>query len=149
MSVEERLKLFLPVCAAVDYAHRAFVVHRDLKPGNILIGRNGTPKLLDFGISKLLHSEPRDPSDTQDITIATPDYASPEQIVGDPVTAASDIYSLGAVLYRLLTGVKPHRIESAGPLAIERAVCLEPTVPPSQAVRNNPALARRLAGTWI
>jgi serine/threonine protein kinase len=146
LSVEERLRLFLPVCAAVDYAHRAFVVHRDLKPGNILIDCHGTPKLLDFGISKLLHSEPRDPSDTQDITIATPDYASPEQIVGDPVTAASDIYSLGAVLYRLLTGAKPHRIESAGPLAIERAVCLEPTLPPSQAVRHNPALARRLAG---
>jgi serine/threonine protein kinase len=146
LSVGERLRLFLPVCAAVDYAHRAFVVHRDLKPGNILVDRFGTPKLLDFGISKLLHSEARDPVDTQDVAIATPDYASPEQIVGDPVTLASDVYSLGAVLYQLLTGVKPHRIETSGPLAIERAICLEPTVPPSQAVRYNPALARRLAG---
>jgi hypothetical protein len=146
LSVEDRLRLFLPVCAAVDYAHRAFVVHRDLKPGNILVDGTGTPKLLDFGISKLLHSELRDPADTQDLAIATPDYASPEQIVGDAVTIASDVYSLGAVLYQSLTGVKPHRIGDAGPLAIERAICLEPTLPPSQAVRNNPVLARRLVG---
>src|SRR5215469_12460431 len=133
LSVEDRLRLFLPVCSAVEYAHRAFIVHRDLKPGNILVDASGAPKLLDFGISKLLHSEPRDTDDTQDLVMATPDYASPEQIVGDPVTAASDVYSLGAVLYELLTGVKPHRIGDAGPLAIERAICLEPTLRPSRA----------------
>jgi serine/threonine protein kinase len=146
LSLEQRLWLFLPVCAAVDYAHRAFVIHRDLKPGNILVDRGGTPKLLDFGISKLLHCEPRDLDDTEELAIATPDYASPEQIIGDPVTAASDIYSLGAVLYQLLTGAKPHLIENAGPLGIERAICLEPTLPPSAAARSNPDLARRLAG---
>src|SRR5262249_24193554 len=146
LNVEDRLRLFLPVCASVEYAHRAFVVHRDLKPGNILVDSAGVPKLLDFGISKLLHSEPRDPGDTQDVTMATPDYASPEQIVGDPVTTASDVYSLGAVLYELLTGVRPHRIERATPLAVERAICLDPVVPPSEAVRNDAALSRRMAG---
>src|SRR5579864_1751476 len=146
LSVEERLRLVLPVCAAVEYAHRAFIVHRDLKPSNILVDATGAPKLLDFGISKLLHSEPRDPNDTQDRVMATPDYASPEQIVGDPVTAASDVYSLGAVLYELLTGLRPHRIEGATPLALERAICLEPIIVPSEAVRNDRALSRRLAG---
>ncbi len=146
LSVEDRIRLFLPVCAAVEYAHRAFIVHRDLKPGNILVDASGTPKLLDFGISKLLHSHPLDSAETQDIAMATPDYASPEQIVGDPVTPASDVYSLGAVLYELLTGVLPHRFERSTPLAIERAICLEPVVPPSQAVGNDGALARRLAG---
>jgi hypothetical protein len=146
LSLEDRIRLFLPVCSAVEYAHRAFIVHRDLKPSNILVDSTGTPKLLDFGISKLLHSEPRDPADTQDVAMATPDYASPEQISGNPVTASSDVYSLGAVLYELLTGLRPRRIEQATPVAIERAICLEPTVPPSEAVRNKPTLSRRLAG---
>src|SRR6516164_7438789 len=95
LSVKDRLRLFLPVCSAVEYAHRAFIVHRDLKPGNILVDTTGTPKLLDFGISKLLHCEVPDAVDAQDVPMATPDYASPEQIVGGPVTPASDIYSLG------------------------------------------------------
>jgi hypothetical protein len=147
LSVNDRVRLFLPVCAAVEYAHRAFVIHRDLKPGNILVDRSGAPKLLDFGISKLLLVGPRESGETQDIAMATPDYACPEQIVGDPVTAASDVYSLGAVLYELLTaGARPHRIEQVTPLAIERAICLEPIVPPSEAVRANHALARRLRG---
>jgi eukaryotic-like serine/threonine-protein kinase len=146
LGVEDRIRLFLPVCSAVEYAHRAFIVHRDLKPGNILVDATGTPKLLDFGISKLLHSQPLDPADAHDVVMATPDYASPEQIVGDPVTPASDIYSLGAVLYELLTGARPHRIEKATPLAIERAICLEPIIPPRQAVGRNSALAKRLGG---
>ena len=146
LSVKDRLRLFLPVCSAVEYAHRAFIVHRDLKPGNILVDATGTPKLLDFGISKLLHSEPRDPNDTQDSVMATPDYASPEQIVGDPVTTASDVYSLGAVLYELLTGQRPHRIERATPLAVERAICLDPIVTPSEVVRKDPTLSQCLAG---
>src|SRR6185295_3586415 len=85
LNVLERLRLFLPVCAAVEHAHRTFIVHRDLKPGNILIDRGGAPKLLDFGISKLLHSEAAatpDYSETRDVNLMTPDYASPEQIVG-------------------------------------------------------------------
>jgi hypothetical protein len=116
-----------------------------LKPGNILVDAAGTPKLLDFGLSKLLHSEPPDPADPQEPVMATPDYASPEQIMGDPVTAASDVYSLGAVLYELLSGARPHRIERAGPAALQHAICVEPTMPPSAAVSDIP-LARRLAG---
>lgn len=146
LPVEDRVRLFLPVCAAVDYAHSAFIVHRDLKPGNILVDNAGTPKLLDFGLSKILLAEPPDPSDPQEPLMATPDYASPEQIMGGPVTASSDVYSLGAVLYELLSGARPHRIARGGPEALEQAICLEPTAPPSTAVRNNPALARRLAG---
>jgi hypothetical protein len=146
LSVEERVRLFLPVCSAVEYAHRAFIVHRDLKPGNILVDTTGTPKLLDFGISKLLHCEVPDAVDAQDVPMATPDYASPEQIVGGPVTPASDIYSLGVVLYELLTGVRPHRIHHATPEEVERAICLTPVPCASEAVRNDRALARRLAG---
>src|SRR4030095_10803740 len=90
LAVEERLRLFLPVCAAVQYAHRHFIVHRDLKPGNILIDKSGVPKLLDFGVSKLLVAGGIDPTDTQSARMMTPDYASPEQIIGNPVTVLSD-----------------------------------------------------------
>jgi eukaryotic-like serine/threonine-protein kinase len=146
LSVEERLRLFLPVCAAVEYAHRHFIVHRDLKPGNILIDSTGTPKLLDFGISKLLHATQNDAADTQDLGMMTPAYASPEQIVGDAVTLVSDVYSLGAVLYELLSGMQAHRIDQCTPLALERAICIDETIAPSAVVRNNRPLARRLAG---
>src|SRR5262249_16005769 len=103
LTVEQRLRLFLHVCAAVEYAHRNFIVHRDLKPGNILIDSSGTPKLLDFGVSKVLIAGEPDASDTQSAGMMTPDYASPEQILGNPVTILSDVYSLGAVLYELLS----------------------------------------------
>jgi serine/threonine protein kinase/tetratricopeptide (TPR) repeat protein len=146
LNVEARLRLFLQVCDAVEYAHRNFIVHRDLKPGNILIDATGVPKLLDFGISKLLHAEQRDAAETQGVGMMTPDYASPEQILGEPVMIASDVYSLGAVLYELLTGARPHRIEQRAPLALERAICLDPTVTPSAAIQGDRALARRVAG---
>jgi hypothetical protein len=146
LSVEARVRLFLPVCSAVEYAHRAFIVHRDLKPGNILVDTTGTPKLLDFGISKLLHCEIPDAVDTHAIPMATPDYASPEQIVGNPVTPAADIYSLGVVLYELLTGVRPHRFIDATPQGVERAICLDPVARPSDAVHEDGRLARRLTG---
>ncbi len=146
LNVEERLRLFLPVCAAVAHAHRNFIVHRDLKPGNILIDRSGIPKLLDFGVSKLLIADNSDAGETQGVGMMTPDYASPEQIVGDPVTVASDVYSLGAVLYELLTGKRPHRIERCTPLALERAICLDETVPPSLIVSADRTLSRRLSG---
>lgn len=146
LSVEQRIRLFLPVCSAVEYAHRAFIVHRDLKPGNILVDTTGTPKLLDFGISKLLHCEVPDAVDMQDVPMATPDYASPEQVVGDPVTPAADVYSLGVVLYELLTGVRPHRILHASPQELERAICVNPVTRPSEAAHNDRRLARRLAG---
>jgi hypothetical protein len=146
LSVEDRVRLFLPVCSAVEYAHRAFIVHRDLKPGNILVDATGAPKLLDFGISKLLHCEVPDEVDTRDVAMATPDYASPEQIVGEPVTPASDVYSLGVVLYELLTGVRPHRIVHVTPQEVEREICLNPVARPSEAVRADQRLARQLAG---
>jgi serine/threonine protein kinase len=107
--LREIFELFLKVCDAVSYAHRNLVIHRDLKPSNIVIDENGQPKLLDFGIAKILDS----PEDTRTIDrMLTPDYASPEQLRGDPQTTATDIYSLGAVLYNLLTGRVPHEIAS-------------------------------------
>lgn len=146
LGVDDRLKLFLDVCAAVECAHRNFVVHRDLKPGNILVDESGVPKLLDFGICKLLYADPMMASQTMTdaMRMLTPDYASPEQIRGDPITIASDIYSLGAVLYELLTGVRPHRFDGYSPQAIERAICEQDVIRPSVAAAK--PLARRLVG---
>jgi tetratricopeptide (TPR) repeat protein len=146
LTVDQKLRLFLSVCDAVAHAHRNFIVHRDLKPGNILIDQGGAPKLLDFGISKFLYSEQADATITQDGSMMTPDYASPEQILGEPITIATDTYSLGAVLYELLTGHLPHRIEKCTPLALERAICLDQTIMPSVVVRQDHALSRRLKG---
>jgi len=146
LNIDKRLTLFLDVCSAVEYAHRQFVVHRDIKPGNILVDQSGSAKLLDFGICKLLHTDPMAPADTMDsgARMLTPDYASPEQILGDPITVASDVYSLAAVLYELLTGTKPHRIEKCTPQAIERVICEQDVVRPSLAAGG--AVARRLRG---
>ena len=146
LSIDKRLSLFLDVCSAVEHAHRHFVVHRDIKPGNILVDQSGSAKLLDFGICKLLHTDPMAPADTMDsgARMLTPDYASPEQIIGDPITVASDVYSLAAVLYELLSGAKPHRIEKCTPQAIERVICEQDVVRPSLAAGG--AVARRLRG---
>jgi tetratricopeptide (TPR) repeat protein/predicted Ser/Thr protein kinase len=151
-SVEERCRLFLKVCEAVAYAHRNLVVHRDLKPGNILITAGDSPKLLDFGVAKLLTPE-NDPNLTATALAErpfTPEYASPEQVLGKPVTTATDVYSLGAVLYELLTGSKAHRISSSATAEVERAVCRAPITRPSQAVPESlpgaARLRRQLAG---
>ena len=150
LSVDQRLRLFLQVCEAVECAHRNFVIHRDIKPGNIIVDGEGSPKLLDFGISKLLASDGSMATQTitQDVRMLTPDYASPEQVMGDPITAAADIYSLGAVLFELLTGAKPHRIEKTSPQAVERAICEQPIPKPSEVARaqGNLGLAKKLQG---
>jgi non-specific serine/threonine protein kinase/serine/threonine-protein kinase len=137
LEVKERLRLFRTVCGAVQFAHQNLVVHRDLKPGNILVTGDGTPKLLDFGIAKLLNPELS--SHTLDMTAAnlrifTPDYASPEQIRGERITTASDVYSLGALLYELLTGRPPYRVKGRTPDAISKAVLEDDPERPSLAV---------------
>jgi eukaryotic-like serine/threonine-protein kinase len=126
LSVKGRLEIFLKVCEAVQAAHKIKVVHRDLKPSNILVKANGTPKLLDFGIAKLLDAELADtliePTATA-MRMMTPEYASPEQVNGGEITPASDIYSLGVILYELLSGHRPYRLKNRTPLEIARVVC--------------------------
>jgi serine/threonine-protein kinase len=153
LSIPERLRLFRSVCDAVDNAHRHGVIHRDLKPGNILVTADGTPKLLDFGIAKVVN--PDRTSTTSSVTTIgrplTPNYASPEQITGAPITPASDVYSLGTVLYEMLTGRLPYRFTSHIPLELERVICEQDPGRPSVVVgqtEDAPAGAsrRRLAG---
>jgi len=139
LSVEERLRLMLPVCDAVHFAHQNLIVHRDLKPRNILVDQHGNPRLLDFGIARML-DDVASSGDTAAYML-TPDYASPEQARGEPVSTATDIYSLGALLYKLLTGVPPHQLEGKNPLESLKVISEEPVQRPSQIC---PSLSREL-----
>lgn len=132
LDLSERLKMFTEVCGAVTFAHQNLIIHRDLKPSNILVTDSGSPKLLDFGIAKLLRPEASGAETATQNFIFTPEYASPEQVRGEKLTTASDIYSLGVILYELLTGSRPHKADGGNISEIIRAVCdSEPERPSS------------------
>jgi serine/threonine protein kinase len=139
LDLRGKLRLFLEVCDAVAYAHRNLIIHRDIKPCNILVDAAGRPKLLDFGIAKILAAA-TDQTRTQE-RLLTPDYASPEQVRGAVQTTATDVYSLGAVLYDLLTGQSPHAFPSITPEAVADAICVSE---PTPARRLNPELPQDL-----
>lgn len=142
----EKVRMFRQVCSAVTAAHQNLVVHRDIKPGNILVTEEGVPKLLDFGIAKMLHGDISTTSITQTMTgmrMLTPDYASPEQIRGEAITTATDVYSLGVLLYELLTGRAPYTFPSGSILEVQRVIC-ETEPPPPSAVGGE--LRRQLQG---
>ena len=165
LGIPERLELLIQACHAVHAAHRMLVVHRDLKPSNILVDHTGAVKLLDFGIAKLLEPDGSDaaPRTHTGSYLLTPEYASPEQVTGEPIGTTADVYSIGLVAYRLLTGRSGQPVATRSPVGIHRAVCLEAPRPASRAALDDAdgdaesraqlrggstaiRLARRLAG---
>ncbi|HYP07106.1 MAG TPA: protein kinase [Bryobacteraceae bacterium] len=145
LSIEARLRIFQQICSGVQAAHDRRIIHRDIKPGNILVDESGCPKLLDFGIAKILDPElstqTMDPTATV-LRLMTPEYASPEQVCGEPVTAASDVYSLGVLLYELLTGHRPYRVKRRSAHEIAKVICDSEPDRPSTAVGRTEVVTR-------
>ncbi len=142
LDTEQRLTLFKKVCAAVHHAHQNLVIHRDIKPGNILVDTAGEPKLMDFGIAKLINPAmgALTLATVHDRGPMTPEYASPEQVQGKPVSTASDVYALGVLMYELLTGRRPYRLKSKAIDAMVRAICEDEPERPSTAVTHEEVL---------
>jgi len=147
LSTVERLRLFLAVCAAVEYAHRQLVIHRDLKPANILVTADGAPHLLDFGIAKLLDPDAGRDAAAATAVALTPWYASPEQVRGEPLSTATDVYSLGVLLYEVLTGHSPYRVTARNPLEVLRAVVEQEPERPSSAAQRTERLPATEGGS--
>lgn len=137
--LDEKIEIFRQVCSAVSYAHTHLIVHRDLKPSNILVMSEGVPKLLDFGIAKVLNTEAADSQTATQLGMMTPAYASPEQIKNEKVTTTADVYSLGVILYELLTGEKPYRTDGKNVLEVIEIICR------SQPPKPSTIINRRLA----
>ena len=139
LGIRDRLKIFQKICSAIEYAHEKQIIHRDIKPSNILISRTSTPKLLDFGIAKILDPnlvhESVNPTASM-LRMMTPDYASPEQVRGDDVATSSDIYSLGILLYELLTGHRPYNFGGRALHEISKVICDVMPEPPSSVVKK-------------
>lgn len=136
LSLNERLAIFLKICSAVRYAHKNLIIHRDLKPSNILVTNEGLPKLLDFGIAKLVVDENGETNHNTMTRVMTPEYASPEQINGNPITTSTDVYSLGVILYELLTGERPYKLKSKNADELSRIITDSEPLKPSSVLSS-------------